>query len=171
MAIPDVLVTLRFRLVVEILWNCGLRLRICVQCLLHISFLFYLSYISFILSPFAFGYSNWHNFGKSNFRCYGHANTFSLPCPYHRVIILRHASMLNFFFSCLRSISRSGISPRLAIARACLVPHQFISSQRVGPEIVVSSLDRLSDHFNHLRVVRFLKTRNTHRGKHKRRFP
>lgn len=123
MAIPDVLVTLRFRLVVEILlWNCGLRLKV------YSTFVPYLYCFSF----FSCSYRNIQiSMISVNFSTADTARTllsrlFSCDRELNSPKLYRCRSLIS-----LEKHFAFRYSPKSTIARACLVSHRNIRSQRV----------------------------------------
>lgn len=138
MAIPDVLVTLRFRLVVEILlWNCGLRLKVYST---FVAYLYSFAFFFFFFLPS--GYWDQYDFGELQYRRH-RARTFFftyLSCDreLNSPKLYRCRSLISF-----EKHFAFRYSPKSAIARACLVSRRIIRSQRVQPEIVVRiSTDR-----------------------------
>lgn len=137
MAIPDVLVTLRFRLVVEILlWNCGLRLKVYSTFVAYLySFAFFFFFLAFrILRSVWF---RWISVPQTS-----RANIFFTYLSCDRELnspkLYRCRSLISF-----EKHFAFRYSPKSAIARACLVSRRIIRSQRVQPEIVVRiSTDR-----------------------------
>lgn len=121
MAIPDVLVTLRFRLVVEILlWNCGLRLKVCS------TFVPYLYPFSFFSRFSRIRYSDQYDFGE--FQYCRHRTHFSCLVSCDREL---NSPKL---YRCRSSTSPEEhfafrYSPGSAIARARLIPRRIIHSQ------------------------------------------
>lgn len=151
MAIPDVLVTLRFRLVVEILlWNCGLRLKVYST---FVAYLYSFAFFFFFFLPS--GYWDQYDFGEFQYRRHRARTIFFTYLSCDRELnspkLYRCRSLISF-----EKHFAFRYSPKSAIARACLVSRRIIRSQRVPTRDSRSHLDRSRD-FS-ARVVGFLKT-------------